>query len=139
MEVMKAVRAGAQNLCKILGFKLEDGARLGKNVYGAGIPLYIDKTEYHFYLYFKKDLLKYFAEKYFQSNFSESDLDDISRELANQIIGFAKNKLAEKSSSKFKLGTPESLGKVEAFPIKFEESHIFKANNRTFKIGYKKA
>lgn len=139
MEVMQAVRLGAQNICKILGFKLEDGAKLGKNVYGAGIPLYIDKVEYHFYLYFKKDLLEYFAHKYFKDNYSDHDLDDILREISNQIIGFAKNKLVEKGGRNCKLGTPESLGKVESFPIKFEESQVFKTKNRTFKIGYKKA
>ena len=39
---------------------------------------------------------------------------------------------------KTKLGTPEFLGVVESFPIKFDEKELYKINNETLQIGYKK-
>ena len=144
MEVMKAVSESVIHLCDIMGAKLESGKNLGKGVYGSSIPVQVKgddgkMTEYQFYLYFKKGILKSFAEQLLQSSFTEYDLDDISRELANQIIGYAKNILSDANGANIKLGTPEFLGAVERFPIKFTQKEIYKINNRILQIGYKKA
>lgn len=138
MEIMEAVSLGVKNLCKTFRFKLEDGVKLGKNVYGASIPIFKGKEEYQFYLYFKKDILKLLAKKFFKTEMNEDDFSDIAREVANQIIGFAKNELNDKNNFNCKLGTPEFLGKVESFHVKFIDSKIYKIKNRTFKIGFTK-
>ncbi len=64
------------------------------------------------------------------------DLDDLCKEIANQIIGKAKNLLNEKEPNAYKLGTPEFLGEVENFGIKLKEKFVYKIKNRTFQIGY---
>lgn len=134
MKIMNAVNSGMKNFCKTLGFKLERGSKLGKNVYGVSIPLTKGEKTYYFYLYFKKDFLKRVAMRFFKE-FNENDLTDLSREVANQVIGHTKN-ILEKNEPGYKLGLPEFLGKVERFPIKFDNSKIYKIKNRTFKIGY---
>ncbi|QQF52875.1 restriction endonuclease [Campylobacter fetus] len=139
--MMSAVCYATKHFCTdTLGFELEDGSKLGKDVYGASIPVYKDNEEYQFFLYFKRDTLKYFAKVLLNvSDEKHVDLGDLSREVANQIIGYAKNLLNDRHDGKYKLGTPEFLGKVESFPVKLAESKLFKMKNRTFKIGYKKA
>ncbi|ANE33066.1 chemotaxis protein CheX [Campylobacter hyointestinalis] len=138
--MMDAVYEATKHFCSdVLGFKLENGSKLGDNVYGASIPVLDGSDEYQFYLYFKKDTLNYFAEVLLNSDdSSQVDLADLCREVANQIIGYAKNLLNEQGK-KYKLGTPEFLGKVESFPVELIEYRLFKMKNRTFKIGYKKA
>lgn len=142
MEIIKAINESILHMCDIMGAKLEKGQSLEKGVYGSSIPLYIEENgimrEYQFYLYFKKELLKATAEQLLQSNFTQSDLDDISRELANQIIGYAKMILSDANDMQTKLGTPEFLGVVESFPIQFDEKEIYKINNEILQVGYKK-
>ena len=93
-----------------------------------------------FFLYFKKEVLKDAADKLLQSSYTEDDLDDLSRELANQIIGYAKNLLNTASANNpYSLGVPEFLGVVEHFHIEFIESKIYKINGNVLKIGYKTA
>ncbi|AII14280.1 hypothetical protein CIG2463D_0415 [Campylobacter iguaniorum] len=138
--MMSAVCYSTKHFCTdILGFELEDGSKLGKDVYGASIPVFKNKEEYHFYLYFKTDTLKYFAKVLLNNDIKQVDLDDLCKEVANQIIGYAKNLLNDRGDGDYKLGTPEFLGKVDVFPVKLEESKLFKMKNRTFEIGYKKA
>ena len=87
---------------------------------------------------FKKDTLKIFMNAFFgQEDMEDTDLDDLCKEIANQIIGKAKNLLNEKEPNAYKLGTPEFLGEVENFGIKLKEKFIYKIKNRTFQIGYK--
>lgn len=136
--MMDAICESTKHFCNdVLGLQLEDGAKLGKNVYGSSIPLFKGKEEYHFYFYFKKETLNHFAKALLNNDIRELDLGDLSREVANQIVGYAKNLLKEKD--KYKLGTPEFLGRVDVFPVKLLEFKLFKINNRVFKIGYKKA
>ncbi|WP_103636173.1 chemotaxis protein CheX, partial [Campylobacter concisus] len=102
------------------------------------IPVYKGKSEYHFYLFFKKNTLKIFMNAFFgHEDVDGGDLDDLCKEIANQIIGKAKNLLNEKEPNAYKLGTPEFLGEVENFGIKLKEKFIYKIKNRTFQIGYK--
>ncbi|MBE2984176.1 chemotaxis protein CheX [Campylobacter sp. RM9344] len=123
-----------------LGFKLESGSSIGNGFYGASIPVYKGKEEYHFYLFFKKDTLRIFLEAFFGvKEFEGNDLDDLCKEIANMIIGKAKNLLNEQEDDAYKLGTPEFLGEVDKFHVKLDEKFIYKMKNRTFQIGYKKA
>ena len=56
----KFIDEATSYLCKdTLGLNLEAGKSLGKGFYGASIPVYKGKGEYHFYLFFKKDTLKF--------------------------------------------------------------------------------
>lgn len=137
--MMDAVDYATRHFCSsILNLKLEYGKSLGKDFYGSCIPIYKDDKEFHFYLYFKHKTLCLFGEKLLNiKTFDEDCLDDICKEVANQIIGYAKNLLNDRNSGKYKLGTPEFIGKVANFPIRLKESKIFKIDNQTFKIGYK--
>ena len=52
----KVIDEATSYLCKdTLGLDLEFGKSLGKGFYGASIPVYKGKSEYQFYLFFKKD------------------------------------------------------------------------------------
>ena len=135
----KVIDEATSYLCKdTLGLNLEVGKSLGKGFYGASIPVYKGKSVYQFYLFFKKDTLKIFMNAFFgHEDVDGGDLDDLCKEIANQIIGKAKNLLNEKEPNAYKLGTPEFLGEVENFGIKLKEKFIYKIKNRTFQIGYK--
>ncbi len=141
MKISDAIHEATLHFCNTMGVKLESGVKLGNDVYGASIPVFKEKgekCEYHFYLYYKKDLLKTVAKTLFEIDFTDQDFVDMSRELANQIVGYAKNLLNDAEPGSYKLGTPEFLGHVEKFPIKFDEAWVYKIKNRTFKIGYQK-
>ncbi|MGG7047478.1 MULTISPECIES: chemotaxis protein CheX [unclassified Campylobacter] len=131
----------AKFLCETLGIELESAKTLGNGLYGSSIPVFKGKEEYHFYLFFKRDSLKLFANAFFGSDeLVDADLDDLCKEIANQIIGKAKNILNEQEAGGlYKLGTPEFLGEVAKFHIKLDEKYLYKIKNRTFAIGYKKA
>ena len=61
----------------------------------------------------------------------------MSREFANQIIGFAKIKLNE-NTNEFKLGIPEYLGRVEFSDFKLDKKATYSVGEFAFRIGYKK-
>ncbi|MBR8461831.1 chemotaxis protein CheX [Campylobacter sp. faydin G-140] len=136
----EVIDTATRHLCvDTLGFEIENGSRLGRGFYGAAIPVYKGNTEFHFYLYFKRNTLKLFLKAFFdRDDLEDADLDDLCKEIANQIIGKAKNLLNERESGAYKLGTPEFLGEVDKFPVKLDENFIYKMKNRTFQIGYKK-
>lgn len=138
--MMSAVEYSVMHFCtEILGYEVKSGSNLGLNHYGASIPVYKNNEEYNFYLYFKKDTLNYFSKVLLHTTkLTEDDLCDLCKEVANQIIGYAKNLLVDRGKDDYKLGTPEYLGRVDFFDIKLDESKIFKMKNRTFEIGYKK-
>ena len=61
----KVIDEATSYLCKdTLGLDLEFGKSLGKGFYGASIPVYKGKSEYQFYLFFKKDTLKIFMNAF---------------------------------------------------------------------------
>ncbi len=137
---MSAVSYAAKHFCTdILGYELQSASSVGKGLYGASIPIFKGKDEYIFYLYFKEETLRHFSNSFFGSGDGDIDLADLSREVANQIIGYAKNLLNDGNSANYTLGTPEFLGAVDRFTLRLNESRVFKMKNRTFKIGYKKA
>ena len=135
----KAIEKATYNFCEnILNLPITNGKSLGKNFYGASIPLTCNDEELHFFLLFKADTLNQFGKiLLFEDNLCEDDLDDFCKEVANQIIGNAKMILEETYTNKhFVLGTPEFLGNIsEPFPFKLEEFLLYKLKNRTFAIG----
>lgn len=139
-ELKKVIDAGVKNLCvDTLGLKLTQGRSLGRGFYGASIAVMYSGGEWNFYLFFKRVSLEIFARALLgQDRIVDADLDDLCKELANQIIGKSKNILNEKHPGKYKLGTPEFLGEVSNFKLRLDEKIIYKLNGRTFCIGYKK-
>ena len=137
--MMNAVALGVKNLCETtLGYKVSDAKSLNGEFYGASLPIYKGKEEFHFYLYFKKETLNQFAKVLLNvDNLAEDELSDICKEVANLTIGYAKNILNERENNAYKLGTPEYLGRTN-FRVKLLEKQIYKIKNRTFQIGYKK-
>lgn len=142
MQISTAINESVLHICDVLDTKVDFADSIEGEIYGSSIPVY-EKTEegekeIQFFLYFKKEVLKDAADKLLQSSYTEDDLDDLSRELANQIIGYAKNLLNNASAhNPYSLGVPEFLGVVEHFHIEFIESKIYKINGNVLKIGYK--
>ncbi|BCX78661.1 restriction endonuclease [Campylobacter sp. 19-13652] len=137
-EIKQVVEAGVKNLFEnTMGLKISVGKSVGKGFYTVSIPVSFETGVIEFYLFLKRPSLEAFAQHLFgDDEVSEGDLEDLSKEAANQIIGKAKNLLNEKNESKYSLGTPTFLGSVENTAIKFNEKFIYKLNNRTFFIGY---
>ena len=56
--MLNAINYATRHFCTdVFGYEIEEGKSLGKNLYGASIPLYKDDTEFQFFLYFKKHKL----------------------------------------------------------------------------------
>lgn len=141
--MLKAISDSMEYLCKdTLGLKLSAGKSMGKDFYGSSIPLICDKEESHYYIFFKKDTLQVFGRTLMlMDELHEDDFQDLCKEIINLVIGKAKVTLNEENPKQhYKLGTPEYLGKISPpFPVKLEDTKIYKIKNRTFAIGVKKA
>lgn len=142
MDISHAISESMLHICDVLDSKVSLGEPSSGKIYGSSIPVY-EKTEdgtkeIQFFLYFHKEVLKDAADKLLLTRYTEDDLDDLSRELANQIVGYAKNLLNDAHVHQpYKLGTPEFLGVVEHFHLTFDEEKIYNINGNTLKIGYK--
>ncbi|MCF6173381.1 MAG: chemotaxis protein CheX [Campylobacteraceae bacterium] len=138
----KIVNDSLNEFCdQILGLKAEKAKTLGKNFYVASIPIYENEREINWFFFLKRDTLNEIAKNLlFEDNLNEDDIDDLLKEVSNQIIGLAKVKLEENYTNNFyKLGTPEFLGKISApFPIELENNLLYKIKNRTFLIAKEK-
>lgn len=135
----KAVIQATENFCAtILSLTLQNAKYKGKNFYGTAISLYENKIEHTWYLFFKRDTINEIAKNLlFEDNLCEDDLDDLLKEVSNQILGSAKVLLEEQNPHiHYQLSTPEFMGNVsDPFPIKLEECLLYKIKNRTFIIG----
>ncbi len=140
--MLKAISDSVEKLCdEILDVKLQHGKSFGKGFYGSSIGLFEDDKEAYYYLFLKKDTINEFAEAFLGIKCeSEDELNDLTKEVSNLIVGSAKAYLDDKHpDKKFKLGTPEFLGKISyPFPIKLDDFSIYKLKNRTFVLGVKK-
>lgn len=119
----------------VLGTDVLRGKTKGKNFYGASISLYENSHEHMWYLFFKKDTLNFIAKNLLcEDNLCEDDLDDLLKEIANQLIGPAKVILeGQYPNTNFTLGVPEFMGNVSfPFPFALNNPMIFKVKNRTF-------
>jgi len=94
--------------------------------------------EHTWYLFFEKKVLDEIAlNLLFEENLCEDDLDDLLKELANQIIGSAKVLLEEKyPTNDYRLSVPEFMGNVATpFPIPLKETQHYQIKNSTFVIA----
>ncbi len=123
---------------EILGLERREGKTLGKNFYASSIPIYENSQEINWYFFFKKDTLNDIARiLLFEDNLNEDDINDLLKEVTNQVIGLAKVKLEESNKNNlYKLGTPEFLGKISSpFPIELEENLLYAINDKTFLVA----
>lgn len=137
-EIKQVVNIGVKHLFEdTLGLSVMQGKSAGSGFYASSIPVKFDSGEILFYLFFKRPTLVVFAKHLFgDDEVSDGDFEDLSKELANQIIGKAKNLLNEKDEGRYSLGTPIFLGSADKFNIKLKDKFIYKLAGRTFYIGY---
>ncbi|HEF5906063.1 TPA: chemotaxis protein CheX [Campylobacter jejuni] len=138
--MLKILEYSITHFCDhILRLHIEAAQDISGELYGASIPI-IGKSEgeCNFYLFFPKEFLKKIAEILINDEkFKEDDWCDLTKECANQIIGYAKNLLNDaKGDDEYKLGIPEYLGKVDFSEIVLDEALTYKFENCYFRIGY---
>ena len=93
----QAVIEATHSFCETILCELpQKAANLGEYFYGSAISLLENDTEHTWYLFFEKEVLSDIAfNLLFEENLCENDLDDLLKEIANQIIGSAKVLLEE--------------------------------------------
>jgi len=135
----QAVIQAIENFCStILCAPLETGTSNGKQFYGAAISLYENEEEHIWYLFFKRNTLNEIARNLlFEDNLHEDDLNDLLKEVSNQIIGSAKVILQEQNPHHhYQLSVPEYMGNIsEPFPITLKEIHHYTVKGETFMVG----
>lgn len=125
----------------VLRLRLEKAENIMGELYGASIPI-VGKNgnEYNFYLFFPKEILRIFADLLvFDHKFEEDNWCDLSKECANQIIGYAKNLFNDaRGEDEYKMGIPEYLGRVDFSKIILDETLTYELNGYYFRIGFVK-
>ncbi|MFA6756212.1 MAG: restriction endonuclease [Sulfurospirillaceae bacterium] len=137
--MLSEIDASARYFCQdVLGLHLQQAQKHPTEFFAASIPLNKNGVEYHFYLFFEPATLDAFGEVLLgESPLAEADRDDLSKEVANQIVGHAKVNLETKEPKElFKLGTPEFLGQVPfPPPVSLEGFLLYRLENGVFLIG----
>lgn len=121
----------------ILRSKLELTNKLDDSeYYGASICLGDRVKEISCYLIFKKESLQALASRLLgdDAKMSEDDYCDLCKEVANQIIGYAKRLLAD-AYDDYEITIPEYLGKVHNFKLGFTNEFFYKLEGNTFLVG----
>jgi len=135
----EAVIQAMENFCSTILCEIpKETIQLGNYFYGSAIALIENECEHMWYLFFEKKVLDEIAfNLLFEENLSENDLDDLLKEIANQIIGSAKVLLEEKyPDNHYHLSVPEFMGNVATpFPIPLQEIQHFQVKNSTFVIA----
>lgn len=135
----QAVIQAIENFCStILYAPLETGISNGKQFYGAAISLYENEEEHIWYLLFKRNTLNEIAKNLlFEDNLHEDDLNDLLKEISNQIIGSAKVILEEQNPHHhYQLSVPEFMGHIsEPFPITIKEKYSYIVKGEPFIVG----
>lgn len=135
----QAVIEATENFCSTILCEIPHIVEnFGEKFYGSAIALIENECEHIWYLFFEKETLNEIAKNLlFEDNLCEDDLDDLLKEIANQIIGSAKVILQKQNpNSNYQLNIPEFLGNVSSpLPIKLEESLLYNIKNSTFVIG----
>ncbi|EMH3046261.1 hypothetical protein V6G57_001828 [Campylobacter jejuni] len=138
--MLKILEYSITHFCEhILRLRIEAAQDISGELYGASIPIMCkSEGECNFYLFFPKEFLKKIAEILINDEkFKEDDWCDLTKECANQIIGYAKNLLNDaKGDDEYELGIPEYLGKVDFSEIVLDEALTYKFENCYFRIGY---
>ena len=135
----EAVIQATENFCStILCETPQLTSQLGDYFYGSAIALIENECEHMWYLFFEKKVLDDIAYNLlFEEHLSEEDLDDLLKEIANQIIGSAKVLLEEKyPHNHYHLSVPEFMGNIATpFPIPLQETRHYCIKNGTFVIA----
>lgn len=119
----------------IMRSKIETTNKLEKaQYYGASITLSDSEKECNCYLMFRTDTLNFLAEKLDLGLNGEEDKSDLLKEIANQIIGYAKRLLAD-AYDDYSISVPEFLGKVDEFKLPYTHEFIYKLEGKTFRIA----
>ncbi|TDJ81950.1 chemotaxis protein CheX [Campylobacter volucris] len=137
----KTLEYSIHHFCvQVLKLKIEPTSTIKGELYGASIPIYFKDEEYSFYLFFQKKALNEIALVLLHEELKEDGLADLVKEIANQIVGYAKKLLNDiNGKDEFKLGVPEYLGHVEKLSsIKLKEKFTYTLKDSCFRIGYKK-
>ncbi|AJC85681.1 chemotaxis protein CheX [Campylobacter sp. RM16704] len=137
----KTLEYSIYHFCEhILKLKITQTSVIRGELYGASIPLYFKNEEYSFYLFFSKKVLNEIAQVLLHEELKEDGLADLIKEVANQIIGYAKKLLNDTNGKdEYRLGVPEYLGRIDGFSkIKLKEKFTYEIKNSRFRIGYKK-
>ncbi|MBC5857807.1 hypothetical protein Cjcuy013_04965 [Campylobacter jejuni] len=138
--MLKILEYSITHFCEhILRLRIEAAQDISGELYGASISIMgKSEGECNFYLFFPKEFLKKIVEILINDEkFKEDDWCDLTKECANQIIGYAKNLLNDaRSDDEYKLGIPEYLGKVDFSEIVLDEALTYKFENCYFRIGY---
>ncbi|MCX2683479.1 hypothetical protein OQH60_06315 [Campylobacter sp. MIT 21-1685] len=142
--MLKVLEYSITHFCEhILKLPIEEAENIGGELYGASIPIIEnEKNEFSFYLFFPKEVLQKIADSLINTNkfkFAEDDWTDLTKECANQIIGYAKNLLNDiQGDGKYKLGIPEYLGRVDFSGIALDQSLTYQLDGHCFRIGLRK-
>jgi len=137
--MQEAVIQATENFCSTILCEVpQKASELGSYFYGSAIALIENEMEHTWYLFFEKKVLDEIAlNLLFEENLCEEDLDDLLKEIANQIIGSAKVILEEKyPHNDYHLSVPEFMGNVATpFPIALQETQHYQVKNSTFVIA----
>ena len=122
----------------ILESSIEEGCCHGEDFFGASVSIFENECEQIWYLFFTKETLNDIARNLlFEENLLEDDLNDLLKEVSNQIIGTAKVFLEEFYPEKdYTLSVPEFMGNIcKPFPIPLQEEYVYTINNQTLVVA----
>jgi len=131
--MFKIVKQAVNNFMESIEAKAEEVKNVPKEGYVAKISISGDEN-YDIYVVVPDEKLSYLANYYFGNN--EYDAQDLTNEIANQIIGNAKI-VAAKKNVNFDISIPEFLGKFDK-NIEYDDVLAFKFNEgKEFYILFK--
>jgi L-lactate utilization protein LutB len=127
------IKEAVKNFMDSIEAKADECNEEVKDGFVSKIPIRGDEN-YDIYIVVPHEKLTYIANYYFgEDNF---DTEDLTKEIANQIIGNAKI-IAQKKNVSFDIGVPEYLGKFDK-NIKYDDILSFRFNgNKCFYILFK--
>ena len=131
--MFEVIKEAVGNFVNSVGAKVDECNDDITKGYVSKISIRGDKN-YDIYLVLPHEKLSYISDFYFGD--SEYDAEDLSKEIANQIVGNAKMLAGEKNIN-FEIGIPEFLGEFSN-NIDFDEKLSFKFNgDKCFYILFK--
>ncbi len=127
------IKEAVHNFIDSVEAKVEECDEELKNGFVSRISIFGDEN-YDIYIVVPHEKLSYIANYYFGDD--KYDVEDLTKEITNQIIGNAKIVAAEKNVS-FDIGVPEFLGEFDG-NIKYDDILSFKFNgDKCFYILFK--
>ncbi len=127
------IKKSVYNFVDSIEGKVEECNETLKNGFVSKISIFGDEN-YDFYIVVPHEKLSYIANYYFGDH--NYDAEDLTKEIANQIIGNAKI-IAKNKSKNFDISIPEFLGEYND-NIKYDDILSFKFNgDKCFYILFK--